>query len=34
MVTIFGVFLIYRLMQDAMTAEKDQKKHMSKSCEH
>ena len=25
MVTIFGVFLIYRLMQDAMTAEKDQK---------
>lgn len=24
-VTIFGVFLICRLMQDAMTAEKDQK---------
>lgn len=25
MVTIFGVFLIYRLMQGAMTAEKNQK---------
>lgn len=25
MVTIFGVLLICRLMQDAMTAEKDQK---------
>lgn len=34
MVTIFGVFLICRLMQGAMTAEKNQKKRMSKSCEH
>ena len=34
MVTIFGVFLIYRLMQGDMTAEKNQKKRMSKSCEH
>lgn len=25
MVTIFGVFLIFMLMQGAMTAEKDQK---------
>lgn len=25
MITIFGVFLICRLMQDAMTAEKNQK---------
>lgn len=34
MVTIFGVFLIRRLTQGAMTAEKNQKKRMSKSCEH
>lgn len=34
MVTIFGVFLICRLMQGDMTAEKNQKKRMSKSCEH
>lgn len=33
-VTIFGVFLICRLMQGDMTAEKNQKKRMSKSCEH
>lgn len=33
MVTIFGVFLICRLMQGDMTAEK-KKKRMSKSCEH
>lgn len=33
MVTIFGVFLICRLMQGAMTAEK-KKKRMSKSCEY
>lgn len=33
-VTIFGVFLICRLMQSAMTAEKNKKKRMSKSCEH
>ncbi len=34
MVTIFGVFLICRLMQGDMTAEKNQKKRMSKNCEH
>ena len=34
MVTIFGVFLIFMLMQGAMTAEKNQKKRMSKNCEH
>lgn len=28
MVTIFGVFLICRLMQGAMTAEKDQKTYV------
>lgn len=33
-VTIFGVFLICKLMQGDMTAEKNQKKRMSKSCEH
>lgn len=33
-VTIFGVFLICMLMQGDMTAEKNQKKRMSKSCEH
>lgn len=32
-VTIFGVFLICRLMQGDMTAEK-KKKRMSKSCEY
>lgn len=31
-VTIFGMFLICRLMQGDMTAEKNQKKRMSKSC--
>lgn len=34
MVTIFGVFLICMLTQGTMTAEKNQKKRMSKSCEH